>query len=184
MTHPNTALGSPAAAKSTSPHRVRLAALAAVALLAPLAIWIAIPLSASAGSRPLTSAGSRLVRIHVIAKTTSFRPLPGDGTISTLALFDKRTGKQVGTAVFYCLQVDPAAVAAGSQTLAECPGTTTFNGKGTISELGSFLVPPKPGQYWTVAITGGTHRYRNARGELKVTQISPTEEEGIFTVLL
>ena len=166
--------------------RFRLTAicLAAGAVLSALTIWITTPLPASAGSTPAASARSRVVRIDVIAKTTSFRPLPSDGAISTLALFDKRTGKQVGTAVFYCLQVDPAAVAAGSQTLAECPGTTTFNGKGTISELGSFLVPPKPGQYWTVAVTGGTHRYRNARGELKVTQISPTEEEGIFTVLL
>jgi hypothetical protein len=34
-----------------------------------------------------------------------------------------------------------------------------------------------------VAVTGGTDRYMNARGELKVIQLSPTEEEGIWTVL-
>jgi hypothetical protein len=184
MTYPSTGLGRPAAAESTARHRVRLAALAALALPVAVAVWTASPLSASARSKPMTSAGSRVVRIDVTTKTTSFRPLPSDGAISTLALFDKRTGKQVGTAVFYCLQVDAAAVAAGSQTLAECPGTATFHGKGTISILGSFLVPPKPGQSWTVAVTGGTRSYRNARGELKVIQTSATEEEGIWTVLL
>jgi hypothetical protein len=71
----------------------------------------------------------------------------------------------------------------GSQTLAECPGTASFTGKGTLSVLGGFLVPPRPGQSWTVAVTGGTDRYMNARGELKVIQLSPTEEDGIWTVL-
>ena len=186
MTHSNARLRSPAAAESAARRRFQVAAVSLVAgaVLSALAIWMAAPLSASAGSRPPASAGSRPVTIDVIAKTTSFRVLPNDGVIYTLALFDKRTGKQVGTAVSYCLQVDPAAVAAGSQTLAECPGTATFNGKGTISILGSFLVPPKPGDSWTVAVTGGTGRYRNVRGELKVIQIDPNEEEGIWTLLL
>jgi hypothetical protein len=121
------------------------------------------------------------VTIDVIAETTSFRALPGDGFIATGDLFDKKTGQQVGTEVFYCLEV--AVPLAGSQTLGECPGTANFTGEGSLSVLGSFLVPPTPGQSWTVAVTGGTNEYRNARGELKVIQISPTEQEGIFTVL-
>jgi hypothetical protein len=183
MTHPNPTLDRPAAGESTARHRFRPAALAAAALLSALTVWIATPLSASAGSRPVTSAGSRPVTIHVIAKTTSFRPLPDDGIIVTANLFDKRTGKQVGSDVFYCLEAG-GVPPAGSQTPGECPGTASFTGKGTVSVLGSFLVPPRPGQSWTVAVTGGTHRYRNVRGELKVIQISPTEEEGIFTLLL
>jgi hypothetical protein len=146
-----------------------------------LTIWIVSPLAASAGPRSVRSAGSRPVTIDVIAKATSFRPLAGDGFIATGDLFDKGTGKQVGTDVFYCLEV--TLPPAGSQTLGECPGTASFTGKGTLSVLGSFLVPPRPRQSWTVAVTGGTERYRNARGELKVIQLSPTEEEGIWTVL-
>jgi hypothetical protein len=184
MFHMKGALDTPATADSTARHRLGLPALVAMALLSALTIWIATPLSATAGSRAVTSARSRPLTIDVITKTTSFRPLPGDGSITTLNLFDKRTGKQVGSAVFYCLQVDPAAVSAGSQTLAECPGTASFTDKGSISILGSFLVPPRPGQSWTVAVTGGTHRYKNVRGQLKVIQISPTEEEGIWTLLL
>jgi hypothetical protein len=92
------------------------------------------------------------------------------------------TGKQVGSDVFYCLEVEPVATA-GSQTQAECPGTASFTGEASISVLGSFPVPPTPGQSWTVAVTGGTDRFRNVRGELTVTQISPTEEEGIWTLL-
>ena len=182
MTHPNPALGGPAAAESTARRRFRLAALAAAALLSALTIWIATPLFASAGSRPATAAKSRPVTIHVIQKTTSFRPLPNDGFIVTGNLFDKKSGKQVGTSVFYCLQT--SIPPAGSQTLGECPGTATFTGKGTVSILGSFPVPPKPGQSWTVAVTGGTNRYRKVRGELKVIQISPTEAEGIWTLFL
>jgi hypothetical protein len=147
-----------------------------------LTIWIATPLSASARSRPPASAGSRAVTIDVIAKTTSFRVLPSDGFIATGNLFNKRTGKQVGSDVFYCLEVEPVT-SAGSQTAGECPGTAKFTGKGTLSVLGSFLVPPRPGQSWTVAVTGGTGRYRNARGTLKIIQISPSEEEGIWTLL-
>jgi hypothetical protein len=150
-------------------------------LLSALTIWIAIPLTASAGSTSATTAGSTPATIDVIAKTTSFRALPGDGFIVTGDLFDKKTGEQVGTDVFYCLEV--AIPQAGSQTLGECPGTASFAGEGTLSVLGSFLVPPTPGQSWTVAITGGTDEYRNARGELKVIQLGPTEEEGIWTVL-
>jgi hypothetical protein len=175
MIHRNPSLRSPATAGSGARHRVRIAALALVtgALLAVTA-WMAAPLLASAGSNPAT--------IDVIAKTTSFRPLPNDGAIATQDLFDKQTGTQVGSDVFYCLQVQPPT-SAGAQTLAECPGTATFTDKGEISILGSFLVPPSVGQSWTVAVTGGTDSYRNVRGELKVIQISPTEEEGIWTLL-
>lgn len=174
MTHRNPSLGSPATAGSGARHRVRIAALALVtgALLAVTA-WIAAPLLASAGPNPT---------IDVIAKTTSFRLLPNDGAIATQDLFDKETGALVGSDVFYCLQVQPPT-SAGGQTLAECPGTATFTDKGEISILGSFLVPPSVGQSWTVAVTGGTDSYRNVRGELKVIQISPTEEEGIWTLL-
>lgn len=178
MTHPNPTLGSQAAARSTPRHSFRpallvAAALAATSLLSSMIVWIAAPLSASAGSQPVT--------IDVIVRTTSFRPLPNDGSILTQNLFDKRSGAQVGSDIFYCLEA--MIPSSGSQTLAECPGTASFNGKGTVSVLGSFLVPPTVGQSWTVAVVGGTDRYRNVRGELKVTQISPTEEEGIFTLL-
>ena len=183
MTHPNDAPDRPVAAESLARHRLgfRPAVLATGALLSALTIWIATPLAASAGSPSVTSAGSMPVTIDVIAKTTSFRVLPGDGFIATADLFDKETGQQVGTDVFYCLEV--ALLPAGSQTLGECPGTANITGEGTLSVLGSFLVPPTLGQSWTVAVTGGTGEYRNARGELKVIQLGPTEEEGIWTVL-
>jgi hypothetical protein len=184
MTHRNTSLRGTTTARSTARHRVRMVALVlgAGALLLAVTAWIAAPPSASAGSGPLASAPSGPATIDVIAKTTSFRPLPGDGAIATQDLFDKQTGMQVGRDVFYCLFVQPPT-SPGAQTLGECPGTATFTGKGEISILGSFLVPPSIGQSWTVAVTGGTDSYRNVRGELKVTQISSTDEEGIWTLL-
>lgn len=182
MTHLNPAPRGSAAAESTTRDRFRPAALAAVALLSALTAWIAAPFSASAGSSPVAAAGSKPQTLDVISKVTSFSPLPSDGFIATANLFDKTTGEQVGSDVFYCLEVG-GVPPSGSQTLGECPGTASFIGKGTVSVLGSFLVPPTPGQTWTVAVTGGTGRYKNVRGELKVIQISPTEEEGIFTLL-
>ena len=164
-------------------NRVRLATLATGALLALLGIVIPTVHPASAGSNPSGSTMPRPVTIDVIAKNTSFRMLPDDGFIGTQNLFDKKTGEQVGSDVFYCLEVEPVT-SAGAQTLAECPGTATFTGKGKISILGSFLVPPNPGESWTLAVTGGTDRYKNVRGQLKVIQISPTEQEGIWTLLL
>ena len=161
----------------------RLATLATAALLALLGIVIPTVHPASAGSNPSGSTMPRPVTIDVIAKNTSFRMLPDDGFIGTQNLFDKKTGEQVGSDVFYCLEVEPVT-SAGAQTLAECPGTATFTGKGNISILGSFLVPPNPGESWTLAVTGGTDRYKNVRGQLKVIQISPTEQEGIWTLLL
>src|SRR5262249_17525371 len=181
MTYPNAALGRPVAAESTGQHGLRPAGLAVGALLLALFIWIATPVVAAARSRSVHSARSGRVTIDVIARATSFRVLPGDGFIATADLFDKATGKPVGTDVFYCLEV--AVPSAGSQTLGECPGTASFTGMGTLSVLGSFLVPPMPGQSWTVAVTGGTDRYRNARGALKVIQLGPNEEEGIWTIL-
>jgi hypothetical protein len=167
----------------TRRNRVRLATLATGAPLALLGILIATPHLASAGSSPSGSTRARPVTIDVIAKTTSFRPLPDDGFIGTQNLFDKKTSKRIGSSVFYCLEVEQVT-SPDAQTLGECPGTATFIGKGKISILGSFLVPPHPGQSWTVAVTGGTNRFRNVRGQLKVTQINQTEEEGIWTLLL
>ena len=97
MTHSNAALRSLAVAVSAAQQRCRLAALSLITggVLLALSVWIATPLSASARSR-LAPAGSRAVTIDVIAKTTSFRALPGDGFIATGNLFDKRTGRQVG----------------------------------------------------------------------------------------
>lgn len=164
-------------------NRVGLATLATGALLALLSIVIPAVHPASAASNPSGSTRPRPVTINVIAKNTSFRMLPDDGFIGTQNLFDKKTGEQVGSDVFYCLEVEPVT-SAGAQTLAECPGTATFTGKGNISILGSFLVPPNPGESWTLAVTGGTDRYKNVRGQLKVIQISPTEQEGIWTLLL
>jgi hypothetical protein len=166
----------------TRRNRVRLATLATGALLALLGIVIPTVHPASAGSNPSGSTRPRPVTIDVIAKNTSFRMLPDDGFIGTQNLFDKKTGEQVGSDVFYCLEVEPVT-SAGAQTLAECPGTATFTGKGKISILGSFLVPPNPGESWTLAVTGGTDRYKYVRGQLKVIQISPTEQEGIWTLL-
>jgi hypothetical protein len=166
--------------------RFRLTAicLAAGAVLSALTIWITTPLPASAGSGPAASAGSRHKTIDVITKTTSFRVLPNDGFIATLNLFDKRTRKQVGNSVFYCLQVQPVT-SAGPQPPGECPGTAKFTGKGTISILGRFI-PLKPGQTGYNAVVGGTGRYKYVRGQLKFTWINPGEGEGegIWTLLL
>ncbi len=183
MTHPHARLQIREPGGSLSRRRFRLTAvsLAAGVVLSTLTIWTGAPLSALATSSPGASAGSEPVTIDVIAKASSFRALPSDGLIATQNLFDKNTGEPVGSSVFYCLEVEPATP--GSQTLAECPGTATFSGRGTLSILGSFLVPPTTGQSWTVAVVGGTDSFRNVRGELKVIQISPGEEEGIWTLL-
>src|SRR5262245_59250888 len=111
----------------TRRNRVRLATLATGALLALLGIVIPTVHPASAGSNPSGPTRPRpvtIVTIDVIAKNTSFRMLPDDGFIGTQNLFDKTTGEQVGSDVFYCLEVVPVT-SAGAQTLAECPGTAT-----------------------------------------------------------
>ena len=62
-----------------------------------------------------------------------------------------------------------------------CQGVAEFPGKGDITVAGEFPAPPSHGGVsGTVAITGGTGRYRGAKGEHQVTPIDDTHARVMF----
>jgi hypothetical protein len=62
-----------------------------------------------------------------------------------------------------------------------CQGVAEFPGKGDITVAGEFPAPPSHGGVsGTVAITGGTGRYRGAKGEHQVTPIDDTHARVVF----
>jgi Allene oxide cyclase len=119
------------------------------------------------------------VTIDVIEHATSDTPvdLPpeGDSLGDTLAfandLFDPETGKKVGTNQGYCVRTVVGEAF-------ECFGTTRLP-QGSITVEGPYYDVGDS----TLAITGGTHAYADARGTMQLKQLSPTEYEFVFELV-
>ena len=139
-------------------------------LALPAALLIAGALAAPAAAAP---------RIHVVehalTDATTDTGAPGDsaGDILTFAnpVFNRRDIRQVGSDQGYCIR----AVAGKSY---ECTWTTFLKG-GQIVVQGPFYDTKDS----TLAITGGTGRYRNARGTMRLrSKAGGTKYDFIFRV--
>jgi hypothetical protein len=180
MSHSSTALDGPAATESPARHRFRLAVLAAGALTSVLLIWIATPLAASARSRSVRSERERPVTIDVFARTTSFRATRR--RVHRRRRSVRQEDRQAGRHRCVLLLGGHAPVGRLSDTRG-VPGHSELHRQGNT--LGPGLVSSSS-KAWTI-LDGGSYRrdrpLHERPEELKVVQLSPTEEEGIWTVV-
>jgi hypothetical protein len=146
-----------------------------VVLLAGVLAVIAV--NAAAKGKPAGSGGKA---IHVIEHATSDAVTNGSasdsaGNVLTFAnpVFDRKDAHQVGSDQGYCIRI------VVGQTW-EC-NWTTFLPKGQITVEGPFTDTGNT----VLAITGGTGKYRNARGsmELEYHNQAGTEFDFVFHVI-
>ena len=115
---------------------------------------------------------------HVVNEALTDHPPMGDsaGDVLTFAnqLYDKANTKQVGTDQGYCLRVD-----VGKSF--ECTWTA-FLADGQITVAGPFFDAKES----TLAITGGTGAYKDARGEMDLgfrdTPMGTVEYDFVYRV--
>jgi allene oxide cyclase len=146
-----------------------------VVLLAGVVAVIAV--NAAAKGKP-AGAGGRTT--HVIEHATSDAvtngsPTDSAGNVLTFAnpVYDKKDASQVGSDQGYCIRT-----VAGETW--EC-NWTTFLPNGQITVEGPFSDTGNT----AVAITGGTGKYRNARGSMELKYHNPagTEFDFVFHVI-
>jgi hypothetical protein len=141
----------------------RRVAGASVAGAAAVVLFGAVSGSASV-NRPTT--------FRVVQTTTSTHLPPGGlspGSTFTFTADVSAEGRPVGTSQAACV------IVAG--TSAQCQGTTTLTGQGQIEAQGPIDVAKSSS---TVAIVGGTGRYKGARGFITRTQLTPTTTEETY----
>ena len=136
-----------------------LIAFAAVSAIA--VAMFAVTAWAKPSGKKHHSAGKKITVIeHATTDTTTDTGAAGDsaGDVLTFAndVFDKNDANKVGTDQGYCIRV-----VQGSSY--ECNWTTML-AKGNITVEGPFY----DSQNSVLAITGGTGRYRNARGTMEL----------------
>jgi allene oxide cyclase len=150
----------------------RLLTLIVLAAAAALVIALAV-----GGTGAASSGGGKRIHVFETATTDTLVDLApaGDSLGDTLTfandVFDARTGKKVGTDQGQCVRTVVGVAF-------EC-AWTTFLPKGQITVQGPFYDAADS----TLAITGGTGAYRNARGTMELHARSATEFEFVFQVL-
>jgi hypothetical protein len=146
------------------------------AAAAAAAVLVFAVVNATAGSSDSRDGGS----IHVIEHATTDAVTNGTaddsaGNVLTFAneVFNSKNAKKVGTDQGYCVRIE-----VGKSW--ECVWTT-FLPEGQITVEGPFLDTGNS----TLAVTGGTGAYRNARGsmELKFRNPAGTEFDFVFHLI-
>lgn len=146
-------------------------------VLAAAMATAAIVFAVFGGAGSASSGGGK--RIHVIEHATTDAVVdlgdPGDSAGDTLTfaneIFDSSNDDVVGSDQGYCFRT-----VAGQAW--EC-AWTTFLRKGQITVEGPFYDAADS----TLAITGGTGRYRNARGTMELHARSATEFDFVFHII-
>ncbi|MFE7775884.1 hypothetical protein ACFU5O_18655 [Streptomyces sp. NPDC057445] len=155
-------------------HAVPSAAVGLAALL-----LCAYPASATGDTDPSTKPGREEI-IELVAKTTQNRfidvdpsgPSQGDQFINSGDLF--RDGEEVGTYGEVCTLTRTAP---GDEFDLQCLATFSLP-KGDLTVQGRFTVTGDgPEDDINFAITGGTEKYRTARGFVRADNTSETESE-------
>jgi hypothetical protein len=160
-----------------SPRRVFLAVGVAVLALALAAVAV--------GANPFATA-SNPERIDIITRATAINdfvdvgpagPSPGDIYVFVDDVFlAKAPNQRVGDALGRCTVIDPASARLGCSINTSLPAGSIMT-DGTLINV--------PGAVSTGAITGGTGRFRNARGE-GMLDLGPPEgpHRGTFRLIL
>lgn len=146
--------------------------LIVLAAAAALAVTLA-----AGGTGAASSGGGKRIQVFERATTDTPVDLPpaGDSLGDTLTfaneVFDARSGKKVGSDQGHCVRT-----VVGEAW--EC-FWTTFLPRGQITVEGPFYDAADS----TLAITGGTGAYRNARGTMDLHARSATEFDFVFHVI-
>ena len=153
----------------------------AAAVLAVASVTLA------AASPATTSTDPHTVTIRVLEHQTDAAavdvgtpgPSLGDRFVFTGDLFQngKKVGFDGGSFEFVRLKAS-TFVAQGVAAVSLPGGQITVQG---LAEFPTSNALPKP---QTIAVTGGTNTYRNARGELRFVPINQTDTRLIFTLIL
>ena len=148
------------------------AAVAASALVVGVATASADP--DGSGDDGDTSRGDEVtLRFHVEASPFSYTDLgeAGPSAADVIVFHDRlfKDGREVGHEVGSCVVVEASG-------LSNCTAVVTLDGRGTISY--SFENAPPPEK--TLAITGGSGKYRTAHGDGSFTESG----EGTGTLIL
>ena len=150
----------------------RLLTLIVLALAAALAVTLA-----AGGTGIASSGGWKRINVFERATTETVVDLPpaGDSVGDTLTfaneVFDARSGNKVGSDQGQCIRT---VVGEAWECL-----WTTFLPRGQITVEGPFYDAADS----TLAITGGTGAYRNARGSMDLHARSATEFDFVFHVI-
>ena len=150
----------------------RLLTLIVLALAAALAVTLA-----AGGTGIASSGGGKRINVFERATTDTVVDLPpaGDSVGDTLTfaneVFDARSGNKVGSDQGQCIRT-----VVGEAW--ECFWTTVLP-RGQITVEGPFYDAADS----TLAITGGTGAYRNARGSMDLHARSATEFDFVFHVI-
>jgi len=127
--------------------------------------------AATAGATPGTSDEHRdggrghevTLRFDVVTSPFSYTDLgePGPSAADVIVFHDTllRNGRQVGHEVGSCVVVEPSG-------LSNCSAVLTLDGQGTITYAFENAPPPEK----TLAITGGSGKYRTAHGDGTFTE--------------
>ena len=138
--------------------------------------WIALATVAAVVALPAGSAAAKTITIKATSKLANARFVdtgapgdsPGDLLVFTEKLFDAK-GRQIGSDAASCVRLFDAT--------SLCTGTYKLKG----GQLMVQLLQPGPTGVYDQAITGGTGRFRGARGTVTVDQ-QPTGDRFTFKI--
>ena len=162
----------------------------AIPVVAAVLASSGIALASVGSSRSGGGAKSRVQVVKVFSTDSQFGRIDigdpgfslGDESAFSGPLLTAKGGANVGGSGGTCsvVRVDNAATASG---LLQCPVTFSLNG-GQIATQGLVkLVNGQAGGTQVAAITGGTGRYRSARGEAAVTFLNATDANITLTIV-
>ena len=148
------------------PKSARVLSIAATAAVSVLVVG-----AATAGASPDTADDNRArngedeltLRFDVETSPFNYTDLgePGPSAADVIVFHDTlfRNGRQVGHEVGSCVVVEPSG-------LSNCSTVVTLDGQGTITFAFENAPPPEK----TLAITGGSGKYRTAHGDGSFTE--------------
>jgi hypothetical protein len=161
-----------------SPRRLFLGVGVAALALALGAVAVTANPFATATNAERIDIITRATAINDFVDVKSDGPTPGDIYVFVDDVFRAEApNRDVGDALGRCTLIDPATARFG------CAITTSLNKDDSIMTDGT--LKNMPGEISTGAITGGTGRFRNARGEA-VLDLGPPEgpHEATFRLIL
>ena len=149
-----------------------------VAALALVIIGAALTVSFASSQRAVVQPMRVAVREHALTDTVINTGKKGDSSGDLLTfhnpIFDSTNAHKVGHDQGDCIRISPKA---GTW---ECRWLTYIAGRGAIMVEGAFY----DGRNSTLAVTGGTQEFRNARGSMKlVSRFGGKQYDFIFNLL-
>ena len=149
-----------------------------VAALVLVIIGAALTVSFASGQRAVVQPMRVAVREHALTDTVINTGKKGDSSGDLLTfhnpIFDSTNSHKVGHDQGDCIRISPKA---GTW---ECRWLTYVAGRGAIMVEGAFY----DGRNSTLAVTGGTQEFRNARGSMKlVSRFGGKQYDFIFNLL-